>query len=103
MKTFKERFGFTKRHLASIYRKAAKLIEIHGLRKGEFGRPGYGFCTIGALRHAGDGNYSSYPLRILGTGEPIMRWNDKSERTQDEVIGAFRKAARLLEHGAVVQ
>jgi len=106
MQTFKDRFGLSKRALASIYRKAANLIKVHGYRKGEFGRKGYGFCAVGAVMSVIPGSYSPLsPLKALGISgstATVMAWNDAPERTKDEVIRAFRRAARLLEHGAVI-
>lgn len=110
----------TKRGAAKILRKAAKLLE-KGWTQGNFVRftrdadgndSAAAYCAIGALHAADSGNpyYDQYSLdaslarKALRTaiGGGIIVWNDAGGRTKSEVVKAFRKTARDLEHGMQV-
>jgi hypothetical protein len=85
----------------------ARLIEVHGHYKGDYGRPDIGFCASGAVWWAIAGR----PRRnVEGVGEENLRyvevirllhdrvgavgpWNDKPERTKEEVVGLLRQVA----------
>lgn len=89
---------------------AAKLDEARALIERPYGwaRNDYevngAYCTIGAIRKVTSGDPSTWS-EDSGCIEHFMRrsigrcwldvWNDEPERTQAEVIEAFRKAAEL--------
>jgi hypothetical protein len=89
--------------------RAADLLETKGWIQGKF-QSFLGFCAIGALRCAtnnevGDQNSARYvqaktALReAIGISHSISvpEWNDAPERTQKEVVSAFRRAAHSLD------
>ncbi len=96
----------TKRGVAQILRSAANKIAKGGLAKGTF-KDGQSYCALGALGF-GWANYvpSASPqckardvlARNIGV-TAIPPWNDKPERTANEVVGYMRRTARALEHG----
>ena len=70
------------------------------------------YCPIGAIQHIADRNPEAYPgyfdaLRALrqalpddgfadnGNEHRIIRWNDRPERTQAEVLGLYDRAIVL--------
>lgn len=90
--------------------KAADCIEANGHLRNDLGRPGKGFCVLGAVIYAesGDAQALNYGLMF----NPVMRdalarlrvvigmdseigWNNRPERTKDEVVSALRAAAAL--------
>jgi hypothetical protein len=94
---------------------ARALIEEHGWTQGGYLRDGC-YCALGAIAAVGDPDFdeSADPPRFdenpiadafrqyLGVGgftglweNSVVAWNDAAERTQAEVIEAFRKAAEL--------
>ncbi len=106
---FVTRFGISKRGLAKAYRRIAGIFEKYGWVQERLGNPEVGYCALGASYKAGKEEpgrtvFTLVPLRRLATDNTmgVVNWNDSPGRTKAEVIGAFRKAARLLEHGAKV-
>jgi hypothetical protein len=90
--------------IAAKLDEARALIE-KGWVRGSYEVKGCGFCTYGAVQKAVTGNAEeecnprTKPLEALlrqVTGATsLAHWNDAPERTQAEVIEAFRKAAEL--------
>ena len=101
---------------AAILRKAANLIRIHGHTKADLGSPERGFCVHGAINYAlrkdvigHDGglgvilaNYLiSQGIREGVTPGVAVLWNNKEERTKEEVIEALEGAAKFAEEKAM--
>lgn len=102
--------------LATIYRDAASVIRTRGLAKETFRRPyGGAVCSIGALAEALDEDdyvKVAHDYEITGPlartigwhpgradEEPTMTiysWNDKPERTEEQVVAAFEETADRL-------
>lgn len=67
-------------------------------------------CTIGALRVASElnkGNSLALELATAAMGlvtgygyAEIPRWNDREERTEDEIHEALRQASKTIANGA---
>ncbi|MEV4251587.1 hypothetical protein AB0J52_00305 [Spirillospora sp. NPDC049652] len=101
-----------------VLRRAAELIELNGLNKGEFGGDtGRALCTAAAIRTA-SGSVTHLPCPLsrqtealfvahlvlhelaeelettLGT---IAEWNDAPRRTAGQVVSVLRQAAGDLE------
>ena len=92
-----------------IYNKAADLIE-KGWVQGELAKDKNGdscsshnknathWCLAGALNLAGFGSISpsSYDnlISFLSLDDPITIWNDDFNRTQEDVVGLLRDAAK---------
>lgn len=85
-----------------VLRKAARLIEKYGLRKGDYGSRRLGFCITGALSEVvrpSDLNDDTFirarqAVQLAIGGEFLVDWNDATGRTKAEVLAALRKAAR---------
>lgn len=109
---------------SEVLSKAADHLEKVGLHKGYFfnlGPEGFDYenapcCTLGALRYVSgyqaalDGDWAECD-RTYADYEPateallkhlnvptIAVWNDKDERTQDEVVAALREAAKKVNY-----
>lgn len=90
----------TDKPVSQVLSEAADLLE----KPGAWGQDDYNphdgcFCALGAIRvvgrYKGDDNA---PATFLGDciGEPwVCDWNDDPERTQTEVVAAFRRASAL--------
>lgn len=101
---FVKQFGVTKKHAASVLRRAAVLIETKGFNKGAYGNDDVGYCALGAIGMAS--NWITLPATralqsFLGHSH-IPTWNDNQKRTAEEVTKALRGTARALEHGLEV-
>ena len=86
-----------------ILDRAADYIMQHGFAKGAFGLYGESSCALGALGHASWGYDYQEAYETLRehvqdiSGESsVMYWNDLPERTEQEVIDAFRTTAKEL-------
>jgi hypothetical protein len=92
---------------SEIYLKAAQLIEERGLTKGNFEAPNGALCIAGACNIA-SGVYAS-PASVVGlaawevlekfAGFYLVDWNDRPERTPEEVIDFLAIAAAEFEEG----
>lgn len=85
---------------------AARLIEVHGHQKGNYGRPDIGFCLSGAIWWAitkhprrnmegnGDENLlyaEAVQLVFDDVAQPVGVWNDNPARTKTEVVDMLRR------------
>lgn len=83
---------------------------IHGHPVGPCDDSAVSFCSIGAMHrvfYADSADYSNvveefikaklFVSNVLNFKEPISAWNDHPNRTQQEVIELFIKAAKLAE------
>ena len=86
-------------HYAEIYSAAIDLIEKYGWIQGRYGEHGLGFCITGAIREqfpvAGTDvrfidmcDFLHY--RIIGDIAPA--WNDREERTKEDIICVLQQA-----------
>ncbi len=73
------------------YLEAANLIEEKGWCQGALRTQGGAHCVLGALIEASP-SFDLKPLQAL-IGDSVAIWNDKPERTKEEIIAALRKAA----------
>ena len=109
-------FKVTKRYAASLYRKAAALIQKHGFRQHRLGNPATGMCAIGALCEAispgcSDSDTVERPALAwklpLGTQDDVsyelISFNNAPETTQADVVKRLRTEAYALEHGGKVR
>lgn len=112
--------------VAATLEKAADLIETVGHAKGEYVQLTYvgdgiavmrvGYCLVGALMQSAEelgledygdlvnaqeavGHYLNLPLWQIGARSTLIDWNDRDERTQDEVIDALKGAAKDIRNG----
>jgi hypothetical protein len=82
-------------------------------RQGTYYQPGeYSHCTIGALRVATDmlgmDEKKAYALELAtaamgahtNAGAEIPRWNDKDERTEEDIHEALRQASKTIANAA---
>lgn len=101
--------GLTGREIAKALR-AAKDVVSRGWCRGKFGFGGSEHCAAGAMMEDRStyGNellaafcaaISSKDLKLRKDSrvEVIVGWNDQLERTQQEVIDAFERAAKMAE------
>lgn len=89
--------------IAAKLDEARALIEARGWCQGDYEHNG-GFCVIGAIRKVTSGAPFTWSDES-GALERFMRgtlglcwldvWNDDRDRTQADVVEAFRKAAEL--------
>ncbi len=104
----------SKRAAAKMLRNAAKFLETHKWGQGYLYHHG-AYCAMGAINKSNGGTPSDIPDEKLWTRHIAVRavartvcwssvtfWNDYPGRTKEEVIKAFREAARALEHGMQV-
>ena len=100
--------------VADVLMKAADLLEKHGHIKFLRGNTVEGMCALGALQEAqGEPNLgwdteltlqaSRIVTGMLGVSYPmgyphaaLADWNNRPERTGQEVIDAFRQAAKVV-------
>jgi hypothetical protein len=105
----------SKRNAAKILRTAAKLIDVHGFTKGQFGHEKCGFCTLGALNNVAGGSIPrsndwilaraalyAFVSQTRGTSSVVF-FNDDPKTTKRDVTKFLRGTARALEHGLVVK
>ena len=93
-----------------ILTKAANLIEINGLAKGDFMDHKGSYCALGAMQESIDSLYGD-PDNLSGPAyqayrdarhqmyltigkRPIDKWNDRLWRTKSQVVWHLRKAAK---------
>lgn len=87
-----------------VLEKAVDVLHTYGWTQGSSGNHVDGYCAIGAVYQATDGDCSaaSKALALLHqeTGfapgrlvHPVARWNDATGRTVEDVILAMKKAA----------
>jgi hypothetical protein len=95
---------------------ARSVLEQHGWTQGNFGEPGVGFCTLGAIRQAREetkrlgmtvdawldarGVLLNAIYNVLPLDEwsgSLIDWNDAKGRTKDEVFDLFDRAVARIE------
>lgn len=99
----------------SVYKALERVRDIileYGWQSGEYGNEHDGYCTLGAFSACGydisQVNINDYaePLRLFHDSidkeysSSIIRWNDGSGTTKDDVIAHFNKL--IAEHKPVV-
>lgn len=105
-----------KKTIANTLRKSANILEEYGWCRGSFTDDVGQHCAVGAVRAAvvvseltsavGGGSVSNQILGALCASDSrikkfgsVVLWNDQGDRTKEEVLSAFRKAASFMEHG----
>ena len=79
-----------------VLKEAAQIIEEHGWVQGKPGRPGEGYCMVGAIQEVS--GFTPCLITAVGlvrsiTQEDLAYWNDQPGRTKEEVLHVLRKAA----------
>lgn len=77
---------------SEIFDAAIEVLETYGWVQHSLGNDKYGYCALGAIYRARgllDGKDATLPGPAADVFEDITEWNDKPERTADEVILAF--------------
>ena len=91
-------------HVAEILDAAAALIERNGWVQGTFGMLGEPHCAVGAMIECTLGRVGLSLVTDQAVsqfvGEPTMIWNDRPERTQNEVTSTMRAVAMTLRAAA---
>lgn len=96
---------------AEVYRGAASLIRKHGWVQGQLGNGKLGFCLVGGVRQfLAPG---SIPIFVRSDEGPVIErlryltgyqllgcWNDKPERTVEDVLTLLEQAATEAEKEA---
>ena len=91
---------------SEIYLRAAQYIEERGLAKGTFEKASGELCIAGACNLAASGGRDSYPpvcgdywlqLQQWAGTAFLSEWNDRPERTPEEVIDLLVIASIELE------
>ena len=78
---------------------AADLLEKYGWCQGSYHNRQHQFCMVGAVWAAAKTEVLNTAVKeasnhlIEITGPDITGWNDRPERTREEIIAALRKAA----------
>jgi hypothetical protein len=105
-----------KEKLADLFERSADYLEAHGWLRGSLWNPAGACCARGAmLKVTGQESYGAtaffigrelaqadaYLAKFLGSQgvDGVVAWNNAEERTQYEVIDAFRGAAKELRNG----
>lgn len=103
---------------ADVLERAADLIEANGLAKGILKDDKGRHCAMGAILTVLDGRYDvsigatidalvatlpEYPTEYpeILPWSPVVLWNNDVDRTEAEVIEAFRQAAKNFRNEAV--
>jgi hypothetical protein len=96
----------------SVEKRAAKLLDRarqklvkYGWRRGSYGSPRTGFCSVGAIYNVSKGRGSIRTMafealeRAIGLNN-VVQWNDIVAKNKRQVLGAFRRAQTYLEKKA---
>lgn len=91
-----------------ILLRAADILEEHGWVQGQIGYDGEGYCAFGAMikalatvNHMGlDDAMMKLGNAVATIGSPfdsaIFRWNDREDRTKEQVISKMREVANAV-------
>ena len=101
----------SKRGAAKILRDAANLLDAKGWCQYVSVRDDGACCAVGSIWETETDNNLSYKTALwaLEKVNPIIKrmgiayWNDRPERTKEDVTRLFRGTARALEHGLQVE